>query len=30
MTLKAGSESAPYHHPGEVVWVILKGSGSRW
>jgi mannose-6-phosphate isomerase-like protein (cupin superfamily) len=27
MTLKAGSESAPHHHPGEVVWVILKGSG---
>jgi mannose-6-phosphate isomerase-like protein (cupin superfamily) len=27
MTLKAGSESPSYHHPGEVVWVILKGSG---
>ncbi len=27
MTLKAGGESPPYHHPGETVWVILKGSG---
>jgi len=27
MTLKAGNESPSYNHPGEVVWVILKGSG---
>lgn len=27
MTLKAGGESPPYHHPGETVWIILKGSG---
>jgi mannose-6-phosphate isomerase-like protein (cupin superfamily) len=27
MTLKPGGESPPYHHPGEVVWVLLKGSG---
>lgn len=27
MTLKAGGELPPYHHPGETVWVILKGSG---
>ncbi len=27
VTLKAGGESQPYHHPGETVWVILKGAG---
>jgi mannose-6-phosphate isomerase-like protein (cupin superfamily) len=27
MTLKPGGESPPYHHPGETVWVIPKGSG---
>ncbi len=27
MTLKAGGESPPYHHPGETVWVILRGAG---
>ena len=27
MTLKAGGESPPYHHPEETVWVILRGSG---
>lgn len=27
MTLKPGKESPSYSHPGEVVWVILKGSG---
>ena len=27
MTLKPGGESPLYHHLGETVWVILKGSG---
>jgi mannose-6-phosphate isomerase-like protein (cupin superfamily) len=30
MTLKAGGESPPYHHPGETVWIILKGGGRAW
>jgi mannose-6-phosphate isomerase-like protein (cupin superfamily) len=28
--LKAGGESPPYRHPGETVWVILKGVGRAW
>jgi mannose-6-phosphate isomerase-like protein (cupin superfamily) len=27
MTLKPGNESPSYKDPGEVVWVILKGTG---